>query len=59
MKKNYDYNSANLKQESDEQEYGCKFCWDRRTNKPKPLIFFDQANNMRDCKYCPWCGRQY
>ena len=44
---------------SAEEEYGCKFCWDRRKKKNKELFFLDAANNMRVCLYCPWCGRSY
>lgn len=40
-------------------EFGCKFCWDDRTKKEKDLYFFDAANNMRICLYCPYCGRKY
>jgi hypothetical protein len=39
--------------------FGCKFCWDDRKKQDKKLMFFDQANNLRDCNYCPWCGRAY
>lgn len=42
-----------------ELEYGCKFCWDGRVKKEKELFFFDQANNMRICLFCPNCGRKY
>lgn len=38
---------------------GCKFCWDDRKKQNKILTFFDQANNLRTCNYCPWCGRKY
>lgn len=41
------------------EEYGCKFCLDQRSGKEKELYFFDPANNMRLCKFCPWCGRVY
>lgn len=40
-------------------DYGCQFCWDPRTSREKELTFFDQANNLRTCKFCPWCGREY
>lgn len=43
----------------EELTYGCKFCWDPRTSREKELTFFDQANNLRTCKFCPWCGREY
>lgn len=42
-----------------EEEYGCKLCWDKRVKKEKELYFFDSANNMRICRYCPYCGRKY
>lgn len=42
-----------------EEETYCRFCWDDRTGKEKELTFFDTANNIRVCKYCPWCGRKY
>ncbi len=48
-----------LDENSKEEEYGCKFCWDKRTEKEKELTFFDAANNIRICNYCPWCGRKY
>jgi hypothetical protein len=41
------------------EEYGCKLCWDKRVKKEKELYFFDSANNMRICHYCPYCGRKY
>lgn len=40
-------------------EFGCAFCWDKRKQKSKELFFFDAANNMRICNYCPHCGRKY
>ena len=43
----------------EEEEYGCKFCWDKRKNKSKELFFLDAANNIRVCHYCPYCGREY
>ena len=43
----------------EEEEYGCKFCWDRRKKKNKELFFLDAANNMRVCNFCPYCGREY
>ena len=42
-----------------EEEYGCRFCWDKRKKKAKELFFLDAANNMRVCNYCPYCGRSY
>lgn len=42
------------------EDFGCKFCWDNRKQQEKePLYFFDAANNMRTCNYCPYCGRKY
>ena len=41
-------------------EFGCFYCWDSKKNKEKvPLFFFDAANNLRECEYCPKCGRRY
>ena len=40
-------------------EFGCFFCWDTKKKKEKELYFFDAANNMRLCDYCPHCGRKY
>ena len=40
-------------------EYGCGYCWDKRTNRSKELFFLDRANNMRVCLFCPNCGRKY
>jgi len=40
-----------------EDEFGCNFCYDKRKKKNKELFFFDQANNLRVCVYCPYCGR--
>ena len=42
-----------------EEEYGCAFCWDKKKNREFELYFFDRANNLRVCRYCPNCGRQY
>ena len=41
-----------------EIEIGCGFCYDNRRHKEIPLFFLDRANNMRPCKYCPFCGRE-
>ena len=42
------------------EEFGCFYCWDARKKKDKPtLYFFDAANNLRECEYCPKCGRKY
>lgn len=40
-------------------EIGCNFCWDKKRKKEKELFFLDAANNMRICKFCPYCGREY
>ena len=40
-------------------EFGCFFCWDDKQKKDKILYFFDSANNLRECDYCPKCGRKY
>lgn len=42
-----------------EEEVFCDYCWDKKKNKEKELFFLDRANNLRLCKYCPNCGRQY
>lgn len=39
------------------QEFGCEFCWDNRAKKNIEIYFFDRANNMRICQFCPSCGR--
>ena len=42
------------------EEFGCFFCWDDRKKQEKAqLYFFDAANNLRACDYCPKCGRKY
>lgn len=42
------------------EEYGCPFCWDKRKNKEKQILWFlDAANNLRECLFCPNCGRRY
>ena len=62
MKKRYiDYDDESY-EESDtfqkqEEEFGCNFCWDKRRKQSKELYFFDAANNMRLCIFCPFCGR--
>lgn len=64
MKKRYyeeDYEddfTSTTPEENLEPEFGCGFCWDKRTEKNKEIFFFDAANNMRVCKYCPYCGRE-
>ena len=41
-------------------DFGCPYCWDERKKQEKPVLyFFDAANNYRECKYCPRCGRKY
>jgi len=41
-------------------EFGCPYCWDKRKSCEKEYLwFFDAANNLRQCKYCPECGRKY
>ena len=43
---------------ANEQELGCMYCYDNRTKQNIELYFFDRANNMRVCGYCPFCGRK-
>ena len=41
-------------------EFGCPYCWDSRNKRDKEqFYFFDAANNLRQCDYCPKCGRKY
>ena len=41
-------------------EIGCFYCYDNKRKKEKePLYFFDAANNLRECDFCPKCGRRY
>lgn len=41
-------------------EIGCFYCYDSKRKKEKDaLYFFDAANNLRECDYCPKCGRKY
>ena len=41
-------------------EFGCFYCWDSKHKKEKEqLYFFDAANNLKICDYCPKCGRKY
>ena len=40
-------------------ELKCFFCWDDKKKKEKERYYFDDANNMRVCIYCPNCGRKY
>lgn len=60
----YEYDEFYEKEEEEENttapaQIGCKFCWDEKRKQEKQLMFFDQANNLRVCNYCPWCGRAY
>lgn len=42
------------------EEFGCPYCWDNKKKKEKEYLwFFDAANNLRECDYCPKCGRKY
>lgn len=41
----------------EEQEFGCPYCFDNKAKKEIDIYFFDRANNMRLCSYCPACGR--
>lgn len=42
------------------EEFGCFYCWDTKKKKEKDyLYFFDAANNLKICDYCPKCGRRY
>ena len=41
------------------EEFGCFYCWDKNKNRNKELFFLDAANNMRECHYCPSCGRKF
>ena len=45
--------------EAHPQDFGCQFCWDKRTKKDIEIYFFDKANNMRLCSFCPNCGRSF
>ena len=41
-------------------DFGCPYCWDKKKDQSKPpLYFFDAANNLRLCNFCPNCGRKY
>ena len=43
-----------------EGEIGCFYCYDNKKQKEKEeLYFFDAANNLKVCEYCPKCGRKY
>lgn len=41
----------------EEEEINCGFCYDNKRHANIDLYFLDRANNMRVCKYCPYCGR--
>ncbi len=56
----YDDYEENFTQEVEaEEEYGCAFCWDKKKNREIEIYFFDRANNLRLCRFCPNCGREY
>jgi len=59
MKYQNDYYEEKQISQSKEEEFGCAFCWDKKKNKDKELYFFDAANNLRLCYFCPNCGRKY
>lgn len=62
MKKDYYDNYSEDTQEvftPAEEEFGCNFCWDKKHKTSYELFFFDAANNMRICRYCPYCGRKF
>lgn len=41
-------------------EIGCFYCYDSKRGKEKErLYFFDAANNLKVCDFCPVCGRKY
>ena len=41
-------------------EIGCFYCYDNKKHREKEqLYFFDAANNLKTCEYCPKCGRKY
>lgn len=48
---------APIEQPQQEEEEKCGFCYDNKHHANIDLYFFDRANNMRICKYCPNCGR--
>ena len=51
--------SQETTQEVAVEEIGCGFCWDKKRKRDKELFFLDNANNMRVCNFCPFCGRKY
>ncbi len=59
MTYNSNYYNEDYIPQTESIEFGCKFCWDNKKKQDKILTFFDQANNLRCCNYCPWCGRKY
>lgn len=41
-------------------EIGCFYCYDNKKHMEKEVLyFFDAANNLKVCEYCPKCGRKY
>lgn len=49
-----------VKETSNEiEEFGCPYCWNKKKQQSKELYFFDAANNLRLCQFCPNCGRPY
>ena len=62
--KYYNEESYRASQETQSQEVvteeiGCGFCQNKKRNRDKELFFLDNANNMRVCNFCPYCGRKY
>jgi len=55
----YDTDEETTEEVVTTEEYGCPFCWDKRTRRERELSYFDHANNLRICRYCPNCGRKY
>lgn len=53
------YEAQSPKKIEPEIEFGCGFCWNKKTRKSNELFFLDNANNMRVCNFCPNCGRKY
>ena len=48
-----------IEQQIQEEEERCRYCYDAKKKKDIELYFFDRANNMRLCEFCPICGRKY
>ena len=42
-----------------EEEPFCYYCWDKKKQKDRELFFIDATNNLRVCRFCPNCGREY